>query len=227
MNSIRNLISKLRDFANIRNLILLALLGITALTALIVPDPRALNPFSADFWLTPDQQGDRLMQRKEYALAAKCYKDPMRAGTASYRAGDFEAAVSSFQQRNTPESWFNIGNSLVMQGAYEDAIDAYDTALSKQPGWKNAETNREIARLRAERIKAEGGEMTGGKLKADEYIFTSGGNSKNGKEKESSDGGESLSDTALQQLWLRRVQTRPADFLKSKFACQAQREDAE
>ena len=32
---------------------------------------------------------------------------------------------------------------------------------------------------------------------------------------------QALSDQAMQALWLRKVQTRPADFLKSKFAYQA------
>ncbi|HIE98204.1 MAG: hypothetical protein ABGZ53_25045 [Fuerstiella sp.] len=32
--------------------------------------------------------------------------------------------------------------------------------------------------------------------------------------------GQPLSDSAMQALWLRRVQTKPADFLKAKFAYQ-------
>ena len=32
--------------------------------------------------------------------------------------------------------------------------------------------------------------------------------------------GQPLSDAAMQELWLRRVQTKPADFLRAKFSFQ-------
>ena len=34
-----------------------------------------------------------------------------------------------------------------------------------------------------------------------------------------------LSDEELRALWLRRVQTKPADFLRAKFAFQAQSQE--
>ena len=34
------------------------------------------------------------------------------------------------------------------------------------------------------------------------------------------EGSQPLSDSEMQALWLRRVQTKPADFLKAKFAYQ-------
>jgi Ca-activated chloride channel family protein len=34
-------------------------------------------------------------------------------------------------------------------------------------------------------------------------------------------------DASLQQIWLRQVQTRPADFLRSKFAYQLSRQQQE
>ena len=61
-------------------------------------------------------------------------------------------------------------------------------------------------------------DMTGGQMKPDEIVF----DLKAGKSGESSEiaGGEALSDQEIQALWLRRVQTRPADFLRAKFAYQ-------
>ena len=35
-----------------------------------------------------------------------------------------------------------------------------------------------------------------------------------------SEGGEKLSDEELREVWLRQVQTKPADFLRAKFAYQ-------
>ena len=176
-----------------------------------------------DFWLTPDQQGDRLLRRGEFAAAARRYRDPLRAGTALYRAGDFKAAAAMFGRLQTPAAHFNRGNALVMLGKYDEAIAAYDTALAAQPEWRAAEENRTIARVRAERLQQEGGDMTGGMLAADEIVFTSGKREGGGQE-ETTEGGEALSDQALQALWLRRIETRPADFLRVKFAWQAQQE---
>ena len=69
-----------------------------------------------------------------------------------------------------------------MQGKYAEAVEAYETALAARPGWREAEMNREMARLRAENLKKEGGDMTGGMLAADEIVFTSGKNDSAGQD---------------------------------------------
>ena len=173
------------------------------------------------FWLTPDQQGERLMAADEFEEAAKAYVDPIRKGTALFRAGEFEAAVAAFGRLNTAEAHFNRGNSLVMLGKYSDAVSAYERALGFRSQWSAAEENRKIAKIRAERMELEGGDMTGGMLGADEIVFDEGGKNKSGGEEiVSADEGPPLSDEQLRALWLRRVQTKPADFLKAKFSYQ-------
>lgn len=175
----------------------------------------------ADFWLTPDQAGDRLMKADNFEAAAKMYIDPFRKGVAFFRAGDFKAAASVFNRINTAEAYFNKGNSLVMLGKYADAVSSYDRALDFYSKWREAEENREIAHIRAERIKREGGDMTGGMLGADGIVFNEGGNNESGKQETiESANGPPLSDEQLRALWLRRVQTKPADFLRAKFAYQ-------
>jgi Ca-activated chloride channel family protein len=57
------------------------------------------------------------------------------------------------------------------------------------------------------------------KIGADKIIFDKDAKNNEGQETEVA-GGKALSDQAIQALWLRRVQTRPADFLKAKFAYQ-------
>jgi Ca-activated chloride channel family protein len=160
----------------------------------------------ADWFLTPDQQAERLYRSGKYAQAAQRYANPMRSGVAHFRAGEFEAA--------------DRGNALLMQGKYDQAVEAYDRALELEPGWREAAANQEIARLRAERLVKEGGEMTGGKMEADEYVFDL--DPSKGGDNQIVDGGEqeAVSDQQLQAMWLRRVQTRPADFLQARFAYQ-------
>lgn len=176
-------------------------------------------------WLTVDQQADRLLQRGDAAGAAELYRDPLRAGVAWYRAGEFDAAAQVWRGSSRPASQFNLGNALVLQGKYDDAIEAYDRALAERPDWPEAEANRELARLRAERLELEGGESTGGMLGADEISFDA--TRSEGQPAETTAGEEPLTDAALQQLWLQRIQTRPAEFLRSKFAYQVQQGGSE
>jgi Ca-activated chloride channel homolog len=63
-----------------------------------------------------------------------------------------------------------------------------------------------------------GGDMGDQKIGADKIVFDKNAQSE-GQDTEVA-GGKALSDEEMQSLWLRRVQTRPADFLKAKFEYQ-------
>jgi Ca-activated chloride channel family protein len=173
-----------------------------------------------ELWVTPDQHADRLFREEKYAEAATSYTDPARQGAALYRAGDFKAAAAAFARDGTPEGAYNRGNALLMAGKYDDAIKSYDRALSLRPGWTDAEDNRAIAVVRRDRLKKEGGDVTGGQSKPDEVVFGKGKNQAG--DTVQVDAGEPLSDDQLRALWLRRVQTKPADFLRARFAYQLQ-----
>ena len=170
------------------------------------------------FWFTPDQQGQRLMSREEFENAAHAFRDPMRIGVAWFRAGEFEKAEQAFARLATPEAEFNRGNCLVMRGKYEAAAKQFDRALQLRPDWPEAQTNREIALLRAQRTKQEGGEMGDQLLGADEIVFDK--SNKNAGQDTEVEAGQQLSDASMQALWLRRVQTKPSDFLRAKFSYQ-------
>ncbi len=178
----------------------------------------ARNP---DFWSTPDQRADRLFRDGQFEQAAETYQDPCRRGVALYRAGDFKEAAAAFATVSSPEAAFDSGNALVMLGKYDDAIKSYGRALSLRPGWTEAGENRAVAVVRRDRLKFGGGDATGGQEKADKIVFEKGKNPNAGAKTEVA-GGDPLSDEELRGLWLRRVQTKPADFLRAKFAFQVQ-----
>ena len=159
------------------------------------------------------------MRSGDYLTAAQRAVDPLRRGNAFYRGKDFAAAQTVYAGITSAEGRFNLGNTLVLLGRYVEAIKAYREALALRPDWKLATDNLLIARLRAERMQVEGGEMTDGQLEADEIVFEKGGKDKASKPIEMT-GGEPLNDEQLRQLWLRKVQTRPADFMRAKFAYQ-------
>lgn len=169
-------------------------------------------------WLTPDQQGQRLFSEGEYEAAAEAFEDPLWKGMAWFRAGEFEKAAAQFARRDTPEAHFNRGNALVMRGEYESAVAAYERVLTMRPEWKEAEENLELAKERGKAIKREGGDMGDQRLGADRIEFD---NRKRDTGQDTEVHTEqAASNTDVQALWLRRVQTNPADFLRAKFAYQ-------
>ena len=175
-----------------------------------------------DLWLTSDQQAQRMADSGDHAAAAQLFSDPMRSGTQWYRAGEFERAAAEFGRLEAADAYFNRGNALVFQGKYEDAIQVYERALQMQPNWPEAEENRQLAEVRKARLERPEDDAggTGGMLEADEIVFDLNSSSKPGQGEQTVDEGGGLRDDQLREMWLRRVETRPADFLAARFAYQ-------
>lgn len=173
-------------------------------------------------WLTPDQQGQRLMQQEQFVEAAAAFEDPMRQGIAWYRAGEFEKATQAFARVSSPEADYNRGNAWVLSGQYDKAIASYDTALKQRPNWTEARENRDLAEARSKLVETKGGDFGDQRIGADEVVFDKN-KSQNGQDTEVA-GDQATSDAAVQAVWLRQVQTKPGEFLKSKFAYQQARE---
>lgn len=175
-----------------------------------------------NLWLTPDQQGRLAFDRGDYAGAAKLFSDPMWRGIAAYRAYDFLAAAEAFRKVETVEGKFALGNAEAQNHAYEKAIKAYQEVLAQQPGNEAAKTNLSIVRsalaaAEAKRRQQEKDDAAPPDLKADET-----------KVDEKQVGGkriqvkpDDLTTPGAAEAWMRQVQTTPADFLKLKFAIQA------
>jgi Ca-activated chloride channel family protein len=158
------------------------------------------------------------MNRGEFQAAAEAFRDPMRQGVAWFRAGEFEKAEQAFARVASPNAEFNRGNCLIMRGKYEEAVERFDRALELNPDFEDARVNRDIAIARAKRVEKKGGDMGDQKIGADEIVFDK--NQQPGGQDTETEDSQPLSDSEMQALWLRRVQTRPADFLKTKFAYQ-------
>lgn len=175
----------------------------------------------AGLWLTPDQQGQRFFRRGEFAQAAEAFENPLWRGAAWYRAGEFEKAAGEFARDSTPEAQYNEGNAWLMLGKYDQAVASYERALKQRPDWKQARENRDLAVARGKLRQQQGGDLGDQQEGADEVVFDQ--NKPPGGQDTVVAGQQATSDAAVQALWLRRVQTRPADFLKAKFAYQQAR----
>ena len=169
-------------------------------------------------WKTPDQRGRQLMAEGRPHDAAEAFADPMWAGVARVRAGDFKEAAQLFGGMDTAEAAFDQGNALIMLGKYDDAVARYDRALALRPGWAAAEANRTLATLRAERIRQKGADAGDQREGADEIVYDKDKKNQEGQETQTT--GAVMSDAAARAVWLKRLQNRPADFLKARFAAQ-------
>jgi len=180
-----------------------------------------------DWWLTADQQGDRLFDQERYLEAAGVFESPERRGAAFFRGGDFESAAAVFGRLRTPEAAYNQGNALVMLGRYDEAIKSYEDALKLRPGWTQAGENLAVASARKQRLAPpesdDGG--TGGQLEADEIVFDDSGRVNKSGSEQVTEGGEALAEDELRAVWLRRVQNDPAEFLRTRFAYQLYRDE--
>jgi Ca-activated chloride channel family protein len=180
----------------------------------------------ANLWQSPDRQGQLMMDQNKYHDAAETFIDPMQRGVALYKAGEFNEALAVFNTIVTPDVMYNRANAQMMLGKYDAAIDLYDKVLVQRASWDAALTNREIAIARKAALAPPDDDAggTGGKMGADEIVFDD--RAKNSSAEETVEGGdaEPMSDEEMRALWLRKVQTKPSDFLRAKFSYQFQRD---
>ncbi|WP_169334358.1 tetratricopeptide repeat protein [Rubritalea marina] len=168
---------------------------------------------------TADQGAYADFEKENYQEAAEGFADAQWRGAAYFRAGAFKEAANVFSGIQSAEGYYNYGNSLVMLGKYQAAIEAYDRALAAGPD-ADASRNRSIAEARMKALDFEGGNMTDGKIGADGITFEQGKGSSEQDAGEEVVQGAQLDDAQMREVWLRKVQTKPADFLKVKFMYQ-------
>ncbi|SFZ98679.1 TPR domain protein in aerotolerance operon [hydrothermal vent metagenome] len=166
--------------------------------------------------ITSDQLGYRYYQNKEYVKAAETFENSAFKGVAYYRAGEFKKAKSVYQNLSDRNGKYNLGNTNVMLGHYDDAIEAYELAIKIDPDFKEAKENLVVAKARKILKEPENdGEQGVGELGADEIVFDNkegkGVDDDSSAEKEAASGNPN---------WLDRLHTGPKDFLKNKFRYQ-------
>ncbi len=172
-----------------------------------------------NLWLTPNQQGRHYFDRGDYLKAAERFVDPLWKGTAYYAAGKFDEAIVQFERLSTAQGFYNSGNAYAHKGDYPAALIAYEKALSLKKDYPEARFNLEyITLLIPKPEEQEEGPPGDPSFDPDEIKFDEKG--KKGKEGEIEQA--QLTDEQVAELWMRRIQTSPAQFLKLKFSYQSQ-----
>lgn len=116
--------------------------GVMLLVLIPTEDAQAFE--WADLWQTPDQQGMNALNAGEAEKAAGMFEDPSWRATANYRGENFEAAARQFADMPGADGKYNLGNAFAKQGLFEEAIEAYDQALTEQPFHEDAQFNKEL-----------------------------------------------------------------------------------
>jgi Ca-activated chloride channel homolog len=171
-----------------------------------------------DLWLTPDQQGRYYFQKAAYERAAERFEDPMWKGLALARAGKYEDALNEFALSDSAEGWYNQGDALAHLGKYPEAVQAFSEALARRNGWPEAQENLDMVKslipppAKKQEEREEPAEDTPDKVQFDEK-------GKQGKKTKMQMA--EMDPKKLAEIWMRNIQTTPADFLRRRFEMQA------
>lgn len=120
------------------------LLAFLPLCLLLTPSEYASANIWDSLWKTGNQQAQNKFDQKQYKEAAEQFNDPLWQGSAHYKAGNFEEALTSFSKSNTAEALYNQGNALAKLDKLDEAIKSYSKALEKNPDLENAKTNKQL-----------------------------------------------------------------------------------
>jgi Ca-activated chloride channel homolog len=174
-----------------------------------------------DLWMTQDQQGRYYFEKGDYKKAAEKFEDPLWRGVASARAGDYNAALNAFVLSDTAEAWYNQGDALAHLGKYPEAVAAFQQALALRPHWKEAEDNLTLVQSLIPKPKADKKdkeqEAEAPDIPPDQTKFDEKG--EKGKQAK-----VNVKPATIADIWMRNIQTTPADFLRRRFAIQAAKE---
>jgi Ca-activated chloride channel family protein len=123
---------------------------------LILPLPK--NSYALewqDLWQTRDQQAQQAFNKQDYAKAATQFENPDWKAAAHYKAGEYDKALENLKNSKSADSAYNQGNALAQAGQLEEAVKAYEKALSLNPNDSDAKTNKDIVEKELEKQKQQ------------------------------------------------------------------------
>ncbi|QYK08642.1 vWA domain-containing protein [Shewanella mangrovisoli] len=188
-----------------------------------------------DLWLTPDQQGAFWFNQGEFAKAAAVYHSVLNKGIAYYYGGEYKLAHSAFMQVQTDLGAYYAASALARQREYIAARKLLRTLAKKQdiaPELKaDIEHNLkvieglidEINQASASQANSMDDQETSIELPDDQPQTAEGADEQTSQDKMQSQNltaEQMLGDPKLAEVWLKRVEANPEQFLRAKFQLQ-------
>jgi Ca-activated chloride channel homolog len=191
--------------------------------ALAGPPGPARADGLADWFLTPDQQGEIAFRARDFGRAAELFADPLWRGYALYRDGQYEPAIEVLDRVETAQAAFIQGIAHIRSRGYRDGVRSFETALARDPNYPGAAENLEVARRIVDYIETTAEQTDTGQqedMRADEVTFDNEEDRGTETEVEVPRGaGDGAPLTADQ--WMMSVETDTGDFLRQRFALEA------
>ncbi|WP_251359245.1 VWA domain-containing protein [Kangiella sp. TOML190] len=110
----------------------------------ITPNSGVSASVADKLFLNKDQQAKKHFNSGEYDKAKQTFENSDWKAISAYREGDYATAISSYNHAETANQHYNMGNALALNEQYQEAIDAYNTALELDKNHADAKYNKKI-----------------------------------------------------------------------------------
>lgn len=120
-----------------------SLFGLLLLAPLLYSPNSHANWFD-DLWHTKDQQAATAFKAGDTKTAAELFENSQWRAAAEYKNGNYKAAIKHYQNPQTAQDWYNLGNAYAKNQQFTEALAAYDHALALQPQFDDASANKAL-----------------------------------------------------------------------------------
>lgn len=114
------------------------------LLVFILPLPQPAQAVEwQQLWKNNNQRAMQQFEQGNPQQAAELFEQPAWRAAAEYRAGNYAKSAEILQSIDNADAHYNRGNALAKNGAYEEALQAYQRALELQPQHEDARYNKQ------------------------------------------------------------------------------------
>ena len=123
---------------------------------LLLPLPKNSYAFEwYDLWQSKDQQAQQAYKKNQFVQAANLFENQDWKAVAHFKAGEYGKALENLNSNQTEVSAYNQGNALAQSGQLEQAVKAYEKALTLKPDDADAKYNKELVEKELEKQKQD------------------------------------------------------------------------
>lgn len=194
-------------------------IAVLFLAACLFSFPKTTYASTADWFFSRDQQAMMAYNNQDFSRAAALFSDPNWQAKALFELGKYTQAAQIYGSLGTVDGFYNRATALLKTQEFEAAIAGFKQVLKQQPDHPQAQRNLAIAEHAYAAVIAQAGGVD-----AEQSITTEvDGNEVSEKQDGNSQDyqvADTLSPDAKEQ-WMRSVDSEMGDFLKNKFATEA------